>query len=100
MITPVLLAALALVLTGPAPALLARSNWPYRVPRAAVILWQSIALAAVLAALGAGIALSYSTAGEPGEPRFDPSSPRDLLAALILAMSALASGKLFWCTAH
>lgn len=96
MITPVLLAALALVLTGPAPALLARSSWPYRIPRAAVTLWQSIALAAVLAALGAGIALSYSTAGQPGEPRFDPSSPRDLLAAAILALTALVLVKLLW----
>jgi hypothetical protein len=95
-ITPVLLAALALVLTGPAPALLARSKWPYRIPRAAVALWQSIALAAVLAALGAGIALSYSAAGEPGHPRFDPSSPRDLLAAAILALTALVGVKLLW----
>ena len=55
MTTPILLAVLALVLTGPAPALLARSEWPYRVPRAAVILWQSIALAAVLAALAEGL---------------------------------------------
>ena len=92
-ITPVLLAALALVLTGPAPALLARSSWPYRIPRAAVALWQAIALAAVLAALGAGIALSYSTAGEPGEPRFDPSSLRDLAAAAVLALTALVAGE-------
>ncbi|TCC44523.1 M56 family peptidase [Kribbella capetownensis] len=96
MITPVLLAALALVLTGPAPALLARSSWPYRIPRAAVALWQAISLAAVLAALGAGIALSYSTAGEPGRPRFDPSSARDLLAAVILAMTALVLVRLLW----
>jgi len=95
-ITPVLLAALALVLTGPAPALLARSSWPYRIPRAAVALWQAISLAAVLAALGAGIALSYSTAGEPGRPRFDPSSGRDLLAAVILAMTALVLVRLIW----
>ena len=96
MITPVLLAILALVLTGPAPALLARSSWPYRIPRAAVALWQAIALAAVLAALGAGIALSYSTAGQPGQPRFDPSSPRDLLAAAILALTALVLVRLLW----
>ncbi|HET6296506.1 MAG TPA: M56 family metallopeptidase [Kribbella sp.] len=100
MITPVLLAALALVLTGPAPALLARSSWPYRIPRAAVALWQAIALAAVLAAIGAGIALSYSTAGQPGEPRFDPSSPRDLLAAAILALTALVLVKLLWAAGH
>jgi len=97
-ITPVLLAALALTLTGPVPALLARSTWPYRVPRAAVALWQAIALAAVLAALRAGIALSSSTAGQPGEPRFDPSSPRDLLAAAILAMTALVVLRLLWAT--
>ncbi|GAA1575146.1 M56 family metallopeptidase [Kribbella sancticallisti] len=96
MITPLLLAALALVLTGPAPALLARSNWPYRIPRAAVALWQAIALAAVLAAFGAGIALSYSTAGEPGEPRFDPSSPRDLAAGAVLALTALVGVRLLW----
>ena len=96
MITPVLLAILALVLTGPAPALLARSSWPYRIPRAAVALWQAIALAAVLAALGAGIALSYSTAGQPGQPRFDPSSPRDLLAAAVLALTALVLVRLLW----
>ena len=96
MITPVLLAALALALTGPAPALLARSTWPYRIPRAAVALWQANSLAAVLAALGAGIALSYSTAGEPGRPRFDPSSVRDLLAALILVMTASVLVRLLW----
>lgn len=96
MTAAVLLAVLALVLTGPAPALLARSDWPYRVPRAAVILWQAIALAAVLAALGAGIALSYSIAGRPGQPRFNPTSVRDLVAALILAMVALVVVRLLW----
>ena len=96
MITPILLAALALVLAGPAPALMARADWPYRIPRAAVALWQAIALAAVLAAFGAGIALSYSTAGQPGEPRFDPSSPRDLAAAAVLALTALVGVRLLW----
>ncbi|MDX6283228.1 MAG: hypothetical protein QOH03_4299, partial [Kribbellaceae bacterium] len=96
MIAPFVLAALALVLTGPVPAFMARASWPYRIPRAAVVLWQAIALAAVLAAFGAGIALSYSTAGEPGEPRFDPSSPRDLAAALVLALTALVGIRLLW----
>lgn len=99
MITPILLAALALVLAGPAPAALARSQWPYRIPRAAVTLWQALALAAVLAALGAGIALSYSTAGQPGEPRFDSSAPRDLAAAAVLALTALVVVRLAWSVA-
>lgn len=98
MITPVLLAALALVLTGPAPAVLARAEWPYQIPRAAVALWQALALAAVLAALGAGIALSYSAAGQPGEPRFDSSSLRDLTAAGVLALTALVGVRLLWAT--
>ena len=39
---------MALVLSGPVPAMLARASWPMRAPRAAIVLWRSIALAAVL----------------------------------------------------
>ncbi|QUR67601.1 M56 family metallopeptidase [Mycobacterium spongiae] len=49
---------LAVVLAGPAPALLARARWPLRAPRAALVLWQAIALAAVLSAFSAGIAIA------------------------------------------
>ncbi len=45
--------------------MLARSAWPLRAPRAAIVLWQSIALAAVLAAFSAGIAIA-SRLFEPG----------------------------------
>ena len=48
----------ALVLSGPVPAMLARASWPQRAPRAAIVLWQSIALAAVLSAFSAGIAIA------------------------------------------
>src|SRR4029450_8528581 len=48
----------ALVLSGPVPAMLARPTWPTRAPRAAIVLWQSIALAAVLSAFSAGIAIA------------------------------------------
>jgi Zn-dependent protease with chaperone function len=48
----------ALVLSGPVPAMLARASWPTRAPRAAIVLWQSIALAAVLSAFSAGIAIA------------------------------------------
>jgi Zn-dependent protease with chaperone function len=51
-------ALVALLLVGPAPALLARANWPQRAPRAAIVLWQAIALAAVLSAFSAGIAIA------------------------------------------
>lgn len=49
---------LAVLLTGPAPAMLARARWPLRAPRAAMVLWQAIALAAVLSAFSAGIAIA------------------------------------------
>jgi Zn-dependent protease with chaperone function len=49
---------IALVLSGPVPAMLARATWPTRAPRAAIVLWQSIALAAVLSAFSAGIAIA------------------------------------------
>jgi len=48
----------ALVLSGPVPAMLARATWPTRAPRAAIVLWQSIAIAAVLSAFSAGIAIA------------------------------------------
>ena len=52
------LAVLAVLLAGPAPAGLARLTVLRRTPVAAVVLWQSLALAAVLAAVGAGLALA------------------------------------------
>ncbi len=50
------LTGIALVLAGPVPALLARARWTRSVPRAAIVLWQSVAVAAVLAAVGSALA--------------------------------------------
>jgi Zn-dependent protease with chaperone function len=49
---------LAICLAGPVPAVLARATWPQRAPRAALVLWQAVAVAAVLSALSAGIAIA------------------------------------------
>lgn len=51
-------ALLAVLLVGPVPVLLARAHWPLRAPRAAVVLWQAIAIAAVLSTFSAGIAIA------------------------------------------
>lgn len=48
----------AMLLAGPLPALLARADWPLRAPRAALVLWQAIAIAAVLSAFSAGLAIA------------------------------------------
>lgn len=58
--TPWVLAVLGVVLAGPVPALLARASWLRRTPAATMLLWQGVALAAVLSALGAGLSLATS----------------------------------------
>jgi Zn-dependent protease with chaperone function len=66
-VSAVAFAVLALMLTGPVPAMLARAAWPLRAPRAAVVLWQAIAIAGVLSAFSAGLAVaSLMTAGVDG----------------------------------
>lgn len=54
--TGIALAALAVLLAWAAPSALARSAWVERAPRAGVVLWQALAMAAVLAAVGAALA--------------------------------------------
>jgi Zn-dependent protease with chaperone function len=51
------LAALALLLAGPVTDAFGHARWTARAPRAAVVLWQAIAIAAVLAAIGSVLAL-------------------------------------------
>jgi Zn-dependent protease with chaperone function len=63
--TTLLLGALAVVLAGPFPWALSRWRGLRRTPAAAMLLWQSTALAAVLAALGAGLSLVTERLWEP-----------------------------------
>lgn len=56
--TTLLLAALALLLAGPVPALIAARPRLRFTPTASMLLWQAVALSAVLAALGAGLSLA------------------------------------------
>ena len=71
----------ALVLSGPVPAMLARASWPPRAPRAAIVLWQSIALAAVLSAFSAGIAIASRlfVPGPDGRPTATITSEIEVL---------------------
>jgi len=63
MVYVVALLALAVGLAGPAPRLMARRTTFRRAPRAALVVWQCVSLAAVLAALAVGPALLPRTAG-------------------------------------
>lgn len=94
---------LALALVGPVPALLARASWTMRAPRASVVLWQSIALAAVLSAFSAGLALAlrWFAPGLDGRPTVAITAqiatlgwPVWLGAALILAVTLLIGARL------
>jgi len=89
--TTLVLAALAIVLAGPVPWALTR--WPAlrRTPRAAMVLWQSVALAAVLAALGAGLSLVTSQlTGELSAQAYGFSVIPLALTGLVLARLLLS----------
>lgn len=55
--TPFVLGCTAVLLAGPVPELMARWKRLHLTPFAAMVLWQAVALAAVLSALGAGLSL-------------------------------------------
>jgi len=62
-VTVVALAALAFLLLGPAPWALGRAGWVSREPRAALVLWQALGLAAGLATVGAVLGLGVAPLG-------------------------------------
>ena len=77
MLTPVVLGVLGVLLAGPVPRALSRWTGLRRTPAAAMLLWQSTALAAVLAALGAGLSLATDRLWEP------PVATGDVLVAVL-----------------
>lgn len=92
--TPLILGMLALILARPAPAVLSRIDALLRAPRAAITLWQSVAVAAVLAALGSGLAVASDALLDK---RF--SWPTRLAQAFALLITAVVLGRLLL-TAH
>ncbi|MFJ4655057.1 M48 family metalloprotease [Nocardia sp. NPDC088792] len=104
-VTAPVFAGLALLLAGPVPALLSRSKWPYRSPRAALVLWQAIALAAVLSAFGSGLAIASRllVPGDDGRPTTTPSAEIDavglpfwLAYVAVFALTLLIGARLIW----
>lgn len=87
--TPLVLGLLAVLLAGPVPALLGRWTTTRRTPRSAMLLWQAVALAAVLAALGAGLSLVTHVAW-----RQEPTPVRLVVAGAALLVTAVVLGRL------
>ncbi len=92
--TPLLLGALAVLLAGPVPGLLARLPVVRRTPGAGLVLWQAVALSAVLAAVGAGLSLSADRAW-----REEPGWGGYVVAGLALALTLLVVARLLF-SAH
>jgi hypothetical protein len=93
--TPALLFGLmALLLAGPVPAWLARAGWPLHAPRAALVLWQAIALAAVLSAFSAGLVIASDllVPGADGRPTTDPMTEIKQLGLPMWLLSVFAFG--------
>lgn len=89
--TPLVLGVLAVLLAGPVPALVAR--WPVlrTTPGPAMLLWQSMALGSVLAALGAGLSLVTERAW-----RTEPGHLDWVIAVVALVLCVLVVARLLW----
>lgn len=74
--TALLFGILTVALVGPIPHALARAEWPLYAPRAAIALWQAIALAAVLSAFSTGLAIAANllAPGPDGIPTTTPAA--------------------------
>jgi Zn-dependent protease with chaperone function len=90
--TTLVLAALAIVLAGPAPWALTRLPALRRTPRATMVLWQSVALAGVLAALGAGLSLVTSQLGDERSVQSYAASAIPLCVTGLVLARLLLSG--------
>lgn len=89
--TPVLLGLIGLALALPVPAALARTVWPRLSPAAGIVLWQSLALAAVLAMSGAALSTALWLVTED-----DLTWWRIALHLAILAVGVLVWARFWW----
>ncbi|MFC9789781.1 M56 family metallopeptidase [Rhodococcus sp. NPDC127528] len=103
--TALAFALMALLLAGPVPAVLARATWPYRAPGAALVLWQAIAIAAVLSAFSSGLAIATQllVPGNDGRPTTAPLAEIDALGlplwtayVVVFAITLLIGAKLMF----
>lgn len=95
--TPLLLGILAVVLAGPVPSVLGRVGAFTSVPRAAVVLWQAVALAAVLSAVGSGLALALRLVTMSGRAGGWALGPFRIGAhLLVLALTVTVLARLSW----
>jgi Zn-dependent protease with chaperone function len=90
-VTPLLLGAIGLALALPVPALLSRASWPRHAPAAGILLWQALALAAVLAISGAALSTALWLVTDDS-----PSWWRIVLHVAIMAIGVLVWARFWW----
>ena len=95
MIAPLALAALAIALAWPIPLLLARATWPARAPAAALLLWQSIAIAGGLSMIGALLTFGLAPFGDDLVSGAIGLATRGVLEVSLPNALALAGAALF-----
>lgn len=103
--TALLFGILTIALVGPIPAALARATWPLYAPRAAMTLWQAIALAAVLSAFSTGLAIAANllAPGPDGAPTNNPIDeihrlgwPLWIAYVLVFLLTLVVGARLFY----
>ncbi|MCW2788035.1 MAG: hypothetical protein JWP56_338 [Aeromicrobium sp.] len=93
--TPVWLGLIGLALALPVPAVLARMSWPQLSPAAGIVLWQSLALAAVLAISGAALSTALWLVTEDRLTWW-----RIALHVVILGVGVLVWARFWWAAWH
>ncbi len=89
--TPITLGLIGLALALPVPALLSKARWPLLSPAAGIVMWQSLALAAILAMSGAGLATAlWLVTGD------DPSPWQVAAHVAVLGFGFVVWGRFWW----
>ncbi|HMS77333.1 M56 family metallopeptidase [Gordonia sp. (in: high G+C Gram-positive bacteria)] len=105
--TALIFGVVTVILIWPAAELLSRARWQIRAPRAAMTLWQAIALAGVLSAFSCGLAIASNLLepGADGAPTTNPVQEIDriglplwLVSVTVLAITLIIGVRLFYTT--
>jgi len=92
---PLVLALLGLLLAGPAPRVMARQQGFRRAPRAALVVWQSVALSAVVSACAAAPLAAVAALGPTGA-RAGLAARGAWSAVPVLLLTAPILARLLW----
>jgi len=94
-VAAILLGVLGLVLAGPGPLWVDRWRFLFRVPRAAVVLWQAGAVAALVSVVGAGLVVAVPALGRWQEVDTLPVGELGRYAVVLL-FTAVVVLRLIW----